>query len=272
MKIQHTAKKSLGQNFLNADGKIQNMLDAGQVSASDTVYEIGPGKGVLTKKLLETGAKVIAIEKDNELYAYLLDIFADYISSGKLVLVHGDVLEIMKTHPFPVSYKLIANIPYNITGKIISDFLSLENKPSVMVLMIQLEVARRIVARDLKHSILSLAVQAYGTPKLVSKVSAGSFVPRPKVDSAILAVDNISLGFFKKHNIDEESFFKVIKSGFAHKRKKLLRNLEELDSEKNIAPALEKIFGELRLDTNARAEDIDLEMWGQITYLYSKES
>ena len=259
--LDHKAKKSLGQNFLTAQSVVKDIVRAGDILTGDTILEIGPGKGVLTRALLATGATVIAVEKDDSLFAYLQKIFALEIAEKKFVLYNGDILEMLPTILLPSNYKLIANIPYNITGKIISDFLAAENKPNQMVLMVQYEVAARIAARDGKASILSTAVRAYGKPKLIKRVSAGSFFPKPRVDSAVLQISDISNTFFKENNMPEKTFFKVLKAGFAHKRKKLTSNLKE------VFPLHDwgSVLVDLGLDSNTRAEDIDIIVWGKLT-------
>ena len=191
--LQHKAKRSLGQNFLTSKDIVRKMSEVGEVNTKDTVLEIGPGKGVLTDILLEGGAKVVAVEKDDELFEYLKEKLSDHIKKGRLLLLHGDIGDTQDALHLPVGYKLIANIPYNITGKIISDFLSRKEKPSKMVLMLQYEVADRIAARNDKKSILSLSVDVYGSPRLVRRVPAGAFNPKPRVDSAILCIDNMHL-------------------------------------------------------------------------------
>lgn len=246
-------KKSFGQNFLTSLPAKEAILSAGRLSENDTILEIGPGKGFLTQGILESGATLYAVEKDRDLLPLLRESFASYIDSQHFILEEGDALTYEP--PF-ASYKLIANIPYYITGAIIERFLSHERKPRLMVILIQKEVAERIVARDGKESILSLAVKAYGTPKIVHKVSAGSFFPKPKVDSAVLLIDNISSARFQ--NEDEELlFFTVMKQGFAHKRKKLSSNLKELFDTKLVALAFQKA----NLSDTVRAEDVTLETW-----------
>lgn len=234
------------------------MAEVGRVDAQDTVLEIGPGKGVLTEILLGCGARVVAVEKDDDLFKYLQEYFAAYISSGQLNLIHADIADVQENFDFQKGYKLIANIPYNITGKIISDFLSSKNKPSTMVLMVQYEVADRIAARNNKKSILALSVEAYGKPTLVRRVPAGAFNPKPNVDSAILLIENITPDFFEYYKIDEKLFFDLLHAGFAHKRKKLIRNIIEVFSDTDWF----KVFLELSLDENTRAEDITKETWG----------
>lgn len=247
-------KKSLGQHFLTSEGAVKSMVSTPDVEKNDIVLEIGPGRGVLTKALLETGAKIIAVEKDTELISLLKEKFAKEIVSGKLNLVEQDILYF---NPSSIkskgSYKLIANIPYYITGEIIKKFLTAKYKPESMTLLVQKEVAERIVARDGKESILSLSVKFFGTPKYVQIVKKGSFNPPPKVDSAILHIEISD----KRHEIREEEFFKMIKAGFKSKRKKLISNLSSLYEKEKLT----EIFTKLSLDPNVRAEDLNLEKW-----------
>ncbi|MBA3550786.1 ribosomal RNA small subunit methyltransferase A [Patescibacteria group bacterium] len=248
------AKKSLGQNFLKSAEAVRDIISAGTLSPEDTVVEIGPGKGVLTKKLLEQAGKVIAIEKDTRLIPVLQEIFKEEINSRKLEIREEDILE-SDPKTFSSPYKIIANIPYYITGALVRKFLSTSHQPTRMVLLLQKEVAQRIVARDKKESILSISVKVYGTPKYINTVKAKYFSPEPKVDSGILLIENISKDFFK--NISEDRFFEIIKTGFAHKRKMALGNLKELFS----AEILENAFLQAHIQKTARAEDIMLEQW-----------
>ncbi|MBP6883806.1 MAG: ribosomal RNA small subunit methyltransferase A [Candidatus Pacebacteria bacterium] len=220
----HKAKKSLGQNFLKSIPALNKIVEAGEVTLEDVVLEIGPGKGALTEKLLEKAGKVIAIEKDYELCHLLEEKFRKEIQDQKLILLREDILEFQVEKNKP--YKIIANIPYNITGAILKKFLTEKNQPKLMVLMIQHEVAKRIVATDGKESILSISVKAYGEPKMILKVPARYFSPAPKVDSAVIAIKNISRQKFEENKVNEEKFWEIVKKGFAHKRKKLSGNLK----------------------------------------------
>lgn len=245
-------KKSLGQNFLKSTKAISDIVASGRLSKNDTVLEIGPGKGALTEKLLETGAKVVAVEADGELIQTLQEKFLVDIEKGKLELIHGDILEISIKDLKLKKYKIIANIPYYITGAIIRKFLEANLQPELMVLLVQKEVAERIVARDGKQSILSMSVKVYGEPKIISKVSARYFSPTPKVDSAIILVDNISKKNFK--NLTEKDFFEVIKTAFGQKRKTLIKNLSNLYDRQVLADK----FLCLGISKNSRAEDLDI--------------
>lgn len=256
--MQHKAKKSLGQNFLKSAQAIRDIVKAGDVGPQDTVLEIGPGKGALTEALLGAGATVIAIEKDRDLFTHLTEKFQTEINSKKLILTEGDALEfdLPNSKLLTSGYKLIANIPYNITGLIFRKFLESNNQPERMVLLVQKEVAQRI-SDKIKESILSLSVKAYGTPKIISKVPARYFSPAPKVDSAIIAITNISRSNFT--NLTEKRFFDVIHAGFAHKRKVLIKNLEEgLGLQKE---TLQKMWESLELSHNVRAEELKVEDW-----------
>ena len=291
-------KKSLGQHFLKSKRILALIADVAQIKPDDVVLEIGPGKGALTAKLLEKiggssdgSGKVIAVEKDDLLVPYLQELFAKEIASGKLNLIHGDILEIgaeilaklatkQKTEtrdetfdaysPYP-SYKLVANIPYYITGALLRMFLSAEHPPETMVLMLQKEVARRIMARDGKESLLSLSVKVYGTPKYIETVKAENFSPKPNVDSAVLLIENISKNFFR--TFTEEKFFTIIRAGFAHKRKLLARNLESA-SESGVGEKFDGKFDPKKiataftignLNTKSRSEDLPLEKWKILT-------
>lgn len=263
---RHEAKKSLGQNFLKSQSTLRVIIAVGEITEKDIVLEIGPGKGALTAKLLEKAGKVIAVEKDQELFSFLQGKFKDEIENKKLELIDGDILG-FDVHAYVGhrQYKIIANIPYNITGAILKKFLTIKNKPERMVLMVQKEVAQRIVTHNKKESILSISVKAYGTPKLETKVPARFFSPAPKVDSAILSIKNISgknfiPGVRHPENL-EERFFEIVKAGFAHKRKVLIKNLEIVSKKE----ASEQIFKDLKIDKKIRAEDISLETWLKIT-------
>ncbi|MEI7480031.1 MAG: 16S rRNA (adenine(1518)-N(6)/adenine(1519)-N(6))-dimethyltransferase RsmA [bacterium] len=268
--MQFLAKKSLGQNFLKSEKALREMTESVDLHPNDTVLEIGPGYGALTEYLLKTGAHVVAVEKDDNLFGVLQEKFADYIKKSKFTLVHKDILEFTESEQLELGlkngeYKIAANIPYNITGQIFRQFLTGQNQPSKMSLLVQKEVAERIVARDGKESLLSVSVKIYGQPKLISKVLAGSFVPAPKVDSAIILIDNISREFFTKNNIAEEKFWTVLHGAFAHKRKTISGNLKGIiDTTK-----LQTYLVENKISPTVRAEDITIEQWGRLVSFLS---
>lgn len=261
----HRPKKSLGQNFLKSENILNLMCQTALIKKGEIVLEIGPGKGSLTEKILGFDARVIAVEKDDELFAFLGEKFSQEIAEEKLILLNQDILE-WRTDEIKTDYKIVANIPYNITGLIIKKFLSDEKLPKSMTLLVQKEVADRIVAKNGKESILSLSVKSYGQVKYIKKVSKKLFSPSPKVDSAIINISNISRDNFPKKEL-EDNFFRLIKAGFLHKRKILVRNLEGVISPKE---ELEKCFSELKIDTKIRPEDVPLDKWLLLTKKLSK--
>jgi len=266
----YKAKKSLGQNFLKSEAALRKIIEAGEISQEDVVLEIGPGKGALTGKLLEKTGCVIAVEKDRELFEFLKSKFTEQIKSGTLALVRDDILKLQIEDYKLEKYKIIANIPYNITGAILKKFLTEEEQPERMVLMIQHDVAKRIMARDgkakprenkssgvarsaksgFRESILSISVKAYGNPEIVMKVPARYFSPTPKVDSAVISINNISRKIFVENKINEDKFWELVRAGFAHKRKKLSSNLKSCT---RLPCAIE--LG------NKRAEELTLADW-----------
>ncbi|MDQ5893048.1 MAG: rRNA (adenine1518-N6/adenine1519-N6)-dimethyltransferase [Patescibacteria group bacterium] len=258
------AKKSLGQNFLHAPQVISAMIHTGEISKEGIVLEVGPGKGALTSKLLETGVRVIAVEKDDRAIPFLKEKFLNETVSGQLEIIHADILEFDETfhEKLKAGYILIANIPYYITGEFIRKFLESKNPPVRMVIMVQKEVAKRIV--DVKESILSISVKSYGNPKYICSVPRKFFRPMPNVDSAVLMISDISKKFFENEagatKINEKYFFEVLKAGFAHKRKVVIRNLED----KIPKVTLEKIWERQNLSKDLRAENISLEVWKKI--------
>jgi 16S rRNA (adenine1518-N6/adenine1519-N6)-dimethyltransferase len=265
---QYRAKKSLGQNFLKSEVALKKIVEAGEIKPGNIILEIGPGKGVLTSKLLGSRCKVLAIEKDKELFEFLKIKFEKEIQEGQLDLIPGDILEFQASAYGlePSAYKIIANIPYNITGAILKKFLTEECQPEAMVLMVQHEVAQRIIGKAVpasakiptgrKESVLSISVKAYGEPKMIAKVDKRYFSPAPKVKSAIISIKNISREKFKgkrgEDQIIEEKFWKIVKAGFAHKRKKLSGNLKGIIPEEKLADPRFK---------DKRAEDLSLSDW-----------
>lgn len=251
------AKKSLGQNFLMHARIAERIALTAKLSPDDVVFEIGPGTGMLTRELLKLAKRVIALEADGELFEELQTTFADEIASGTLELLHNDI-RTFDIETLPKGYVLVANIPYYLTGEIFRMFLTAEHQPSSMTLLVQKEVAER-VARSKKESILSLSVEAYGTPKLEFTVPRGAFNPAPKVDSAVLTVRDISRKHFSTREA-EKRFFTILHTGFAHKRKFVRKNLEEAGLSAGDIPE------------KARAEDLDLAEWLLLTRVKNQSS
>jgi 16S rRNA (adenine1518-N6/adenine1519-N6)-dimethyltransferase len=193
----------------------------------------------------------VAVEADGELYEKLYETFSKEIASGQLELVHGDIRSF---DPSKLgTYKVVANIPYYLTGEIIRSFLETKNQPESMTLLVQKEVAERI-ARAKTESILSLSVKAFGTPKYEFTVSRGAFKPAPNVDSAVLTIKAISRKNFETR-AHEKRFFEYVKAGFAHKRKFLRNNLTEAELNPRDLPL------------KVRAENISLNQWLDLSHL-----
>mgnify|MGYP001605819987 FL=1 len=255
-------KKSLGQNFLKSEKIAQEIVEAGEVCSDDIVLEVGPGKGILTEELLKKAKKVIAVEKDEQLEEFLKTKFVTEINSGKLEIICGDILDKHQGESLmlPKEYKIIANIPYYITSHFLRTFLEGDTQPSMMVLMVQKEVAERIVGRNKLarrrggESLLSISVKAYGQPEIIRYAPAGYFSPAPKVDSAVIKISGISKKFFK--DISEKKFFETVKKGFSQKRKMLINNLK----------AQKDDFTACNIDEKARAENLSLEQWKCLTF------
>lgn len=255
------AKKSLGQHFLNNAKIPKVMADAAEVGDTDTVLEIGPGTGALTRELLTRGAKVVAIEADARAIETLTVTFREEITAQRLVLIHGDIRTTalaslapnIKNH----AYKVVANIPYYLSGMLFRTFLETAIQPTDLVFLVQKEVAERI-ARDPKESLLSLSIKVFGDPKYIKTVPRGNFSPPPKVDSAIVAIRGIS----KKRlgTLNEEMFFTILHAGFASKRKQLIGNLTKLFPR----DVLMHTFSTLNIRADARGEDVPLEIWLKI--------
>lgn len=253
-KFEH--KKSLGQHFLNSDYVPKKMCDAADLQKGDVVLEIGPGTGILTKEILARGAKVVAVEADARAIASLEESFPDAIARGDLTIHHHDARTLNPADFKLVNqgYKVVSNIPYYISGLLFRSLLDTECQPTTLVFLIQKEVAERI-ARDPKESLLSLSIKVFGDPSYICTVKRGHFTPPPKIDSAIVAVNNISRENF--YTLTSERFFHFLRLGFGQKRKQLLGNLAS-DFARG---SLEEIFKTLDLEPTVRAEDIPIETW-----------
>lgn len=259
-----SAKKSLGQHFLRSKTAIKQIVGAARLLPDEIVLEIGPGEGALTDALLQSGARVIAVETDRRCIEKLNERFADAIDKKQLLVIEGDIrneevqkMLFSKKYCGALPYKLVANIPYYITGMLFRLFLEHLRQPTHIVFLVQKEVAQLIVAKEGKEGILSLAVKAYGTPRIVAKVKREAFSPPPKVDSAIIAIENISRA--QLVGLRDEDYFRVVKAGFGAKRKMLLGNLaKELSISRE---KLEAIFADIGIDTQTRGEDVPVSQW-----------
>lgn len=253
-------KKSLGQNFLTSKAIAKSIAEAGNPMDGECIIEIGPGEGFLTEEILKLSNNIVLVEKDHRLIPVLEEKFKEEIKSGKLRIIEGDVLEIDPENLHrKQDYKVIANIPYYITGQIIRKFLEADQQPKSMTLLLQKEVAERIVARDGKESLLSLSVKIFGDPKIIKKVPRGAFNPVPNVDSAVINIENISTK--KLDGSTPANYFKILHAGFAHKRKQLLPNISNIfDKDKT-----KKAFEDLGIDPKIRAEDLPISTWVKLS-------
>jgi len=251
-------RKHLGQNFLINKDILSEIINTADLTKNDIVLEIGPGLGILTKELAKKAKKVIAIEKDEKLVKILKKELAHF---KNIKIIEGDILKLPVTsYQLPVTYKLVANLPYYITSPVIRKFLEEKKQPKLMVLMVQKEVAERICAKPPDTRLLSVAVQFYSQPKIVKIVKKESFWPRPKVDSAIikLTTNNRQLT-----TINTNLFFKIVKSGFSQPRKQLKNNLKKI-----FGKDTEKILKQSKIETTRRAETLSIDEWLKICLNY----
>lgn len=246
-------KKSLGQNFLFDENVLTRIVEAADVQPFESVLEIGPGLGSLTRVLAQTAASVTAIELDQR-FLPILQTELDYFDNVRII--HGDILEQNLDALFEKPYKVVANVPYYITGAILRHLLSAKQKPNTVVMTVQKEVAERITAVPPKMSLLSVSTQLYGQPELITTIKAGAFWPRPDVDSAVL---RLTLYPEPLLPFDQEKrFFKLVRAGFSQKRKQLKNNLRQLgyNSEEVTAVLLAA-----NIDGRRRAETLTLSEW-----------
>lgn len=244
--------KSLGQHWLKDRDILAAIADEAGLSSSDTVLEIGPGLGTLTSELLRRAGRVEAVEFDAELARKLPGQFP-----GKnLTVVNEDILS-YDLESLPPGYKVIANVPYYITSKIVEKLMTARNKPSVAVLLVQKEVAERIAAEPGDMSILAVSAQLYATAKLGVLVPKHFFTPPPKVDSQVIVLTTRSQPLVAPE--DERALFRVVKAGFSAKRKKLRSSIAAgLAIDKRAAEVLLHHAG---IDSELRAEDLSIDDW-----------
>ncbi|MBE7514549.1 MAG: ribosomal RNA small subunit methyltransferase A [Anaerolineales bacterium] len=252
-------KKSLGQNFLHDPHALGKIVAAAELTSDEAVLEIGAGTGALTVPLAQTNAPITAVEIDERLIPILAQQLADF---PNVRIVHTDILDHDPARLVgEMPYVVVANLPYYITSLILRGLLErASRKPRRLVLTIQQEVAERITAKPGDMSLLAVSVQFYGVPKIVGRISAGAFFPRPEVDSAILRVD---LHPTPAIAIDEAAFFTVVRAGFAQKRKQLKN---ALGSGLGIShPEAAAILTAAGIDPARRAETLTLPEWGAVT-------
>ena len=248
-------KKSLGQHWLKDPDILADIAEAAELTSDDVVLEIGPGLGTLTSRLLARANSVTAVEFDADLARKLPGQFP----GKKLTVVNQDILQ-FDLNQLPKNYKVVANVPYYITSKIVEKLMTAENKPSIAVLLVQKEVAERIAAEAGNMSILSVSVQIFAEAELDIEVPRQFFTPPPKVDSQVVVLRTRDDPLITPE--DQRDFFRIVKAGFSAKRKKLRSSLSGgLGIDKSVAEELLKNAG---ISPDARAEDLAIEDWKRL--------
>ncbi|MBL8055499.1 MAG: ribosomal RNA small subunit methyltransferase A [Anaerolineales bacterium] len=251
-------KKSLGQNFLVDEAALAKVAAAAGLTAQDSVLEIGPGLGSLTRHLAEAAGRVVAVELDQGLLPALRFVLEPYTN---VTILPGDILQLDPAAlGLGPAYKVAANIPYYITSAVIRHLLEASVRPAVIVLTVQREVAERICAEPGEMSLLAVSVQVYSRPQIAARVPAGAFYPRPEVDSAVVRLEVRPEPAVA--GVDMDQFFRVVKAGFSQKRKQL-RNA--LAGGLQLPPAaVEAALAPAGVDPQRRAETLSLAEWGVV--------
>jgi 16S rRNA (adenine1518-N6/adenine1519-N6)-dimethyltransferase len=259
------ADKRLGQNYLQDSSALRKIAEAAEIKAMDTVLEVGPGLGSLTRYLSVSARQVVAVELDSNLFSVLQTILKPY---ANVRLIHGDILDLtIKELGLPNNYIVAANIPYNITSAIIRHLLESEPKPRRVVLTVQKEVAERICATPPDMSLLALSVQVYGKPQIMARIPAGAFFPAPKVDSAVVKIEIYPEPIIPYPLLP--IFFKLIKAGFGQKRKTLRNSLSA--GLKISTTEAELLLAKAEIDSKRRAETLSLDQWNRLSREWKRE-
>ena len=255
MASSHGPKKSLGQHWLKDPEILADIAEAAELTCDDVVLEIGPGLGTLTSRLLARANSVTAVEFDTDLARKLPGQFP----GKKLTVVNQDILQ-FDLNQLPKNYKVVANVPYYITSKIVEKLMTAENKPSIAVLLVQKEVAERIAADPGNMSVLSVSVQIFAEAELDIEVPRQFFTPPPKVDSQVVVLRTRNNPLITPE--DQRDFFRIVKAGFSAKRKKLRSSLSGgLGIDKS---AVEELLKNAGISPDARAEDLAIEDWKRL--------
>ena len=256
-------KKSLGQNFLHDPTALIKIAQVAGIQTDDTILEIGPGLGSLTRYLALVARQVIAVELDERLLAPLKSVIHGYTN---IRLIHADILKLSLSQLLDSSgYLVVANIPYYITSALLRHLLEAPFRPRRLVLTVQKEVAARICATPGDMSLLALSVQVYGHPVVLTNIPAGAFYPVPKVDSAVIGIDIYPTPLFSTPVL--ETFFRLIKAGFSQKRK-TIQNALSASLGLNKAE-IEHLLHAAGIDPRRRAETLSLDEWGVLTGVYA---
>lgn len=268
------ARKGLAQHFLTNREILHKITEAAELTREDIIMEIGPGLGVLTRELVAKAGWVIAVELDKKLAAILHETLSP---ASNYAIVNRDILDLepgrlleglrsgipAKLTQSGIRYKVVANLPYYITSSVLRHILEASIKPMFIVIMVQKEIAQTVAAPPGEMSLLSVSVQFYGKPRVVTYVPAHCFYPPPKVESAVLRID-----LYPKPAVDvsdETAFFRLVRAGFKSNRKQLINSLSQgLQLPKNdILPFLESAG----IDPKRRAETLDLEEWAKLYHV-----
>lgn len=250
--------KALGQNFLVDRAILQQIIETAELEPNEQVLEVGAGTGVLTRELARLARRVVAIELEEKMLALLAKTTADYPNVEVIArnLLYLDPQEVFGRD----EYKLVANLPYYITAPTFRHFLESANVPRLLVVMVQYEVAQRVVAGPGDLSLLGVSVQFYGRPQIVARVPRGAFYPAPKVDSAILRIDVYAQAPLTAQ--ERKSFFRVVQAGFSERRKQihnsLAHGLHRKDEE------VRRWLAAAGIEANRRAETLSIEEWLQL--------
>ena len=250
------AKKALGQNFLVDEKALNMIVDAADLLDTDNIIEVGPGTGFLTEQLIRKVGQVTAVELDKDMVGILEEI---YRFADNLEILNKDILQFeIRNFKFE-NYKVVANIPYYITSPLLKHFLMSENRPTIMVVLVQKEVAQKICGLTGK-SLITISTQLFGKPEIVDIVSSKSFYPAPKVDSAILKISVFDKPLVPKSKLKD--FLRIVKFGFSQKRKKLANSL---GAGLHMKPAeVREILIEAKIDPDIRAESLEIEDWKRL--------
>jgi len=266
------ADKSLGQNFLISDYVLDEIVEASKIEKEDLIIEIGPGLGNLTQKLLEVSNKVIAIELDTKMIEILNDRFEN--QKDKLIIINEDVLkcdikEIIKNNKTLGSVKIVANLPYYITTPIIMKLLEEELGLKSITVMIQKEVAQRIVSEPGSKmcGAITSSIHYYSTPQSIITVKPENFIPSPSVDSEVIRLDILEKP--KVYVKNKELFFSIIKIAFSQRRKTLLNSI--VNSSLFTKEGALKMFESLQIDEKRRGETLKLEEFAKIENYITNE-
>ena len=269
------ARKSLGQHFLIDRDVLELIVTTAELTPADTVVEIGPGLGVLTGELARETGMVVAVELDGKLASVLKERMS---SCQNVAVLNRDILKVEPVSLLeevsppdtggPFKYKVVANLPYYITSAVLRHFLEAKIRPDIMVVMVQKEVAEAIAARPGGMSLLSVSVQFYGQPKIISYVPARCFYPAPEVDSAILRVDRYTEPPVAVD--DEAGFFELVRAGFSAPRKQMANSLAlGLNWSKGEVITLLEKAGIL---PQRRAETLALDEWARLWQAFNQSA